>query len=218
MEELGSTGPDFKSPAVVASAEIEVKFVIVPEGFSHSRRFAHSLSLLDMKSQIEQDLRIPIASMKLVYAGTEMLAPMLSDYAFLRDAPNQVQLQIVYIEEHATPTMYAMPDVISVEVHFGADLPPKLIQVPVVRCAPTKAFMGGYRSRKVTVCSASHHPPANDIFWPAPPQPHTNTPTHRHRHHIPTFPHSHTPTPPHPFHPPHPQFPLAVANGVSSCV
>jgi len=42
-----------------------------------------------------------------------------------------------------------MPDVISVEVQFGPDIPPKLIQVPVVRALPEKKpFLGGYRSRK----------------------------------------------------------------------
>jgi len=42
-----------------------------------------------------------------------------------------------------------MPEIISVEVQFGADIPAKLIQVPIVRATPpSKAFLGGYRSRK----------------------------------------------------------------------
>ena len=48
---------------------MEIKFVIVPEGFSHSRRFARGLTLAEMKSQVEEDLRIPVASMKLIFAG-----------------------------------------------------------------------------------------------------------------------------------------------------
>ena len=47
------------------------------------------------------------------------------------------------------PSSYVMPDVISVEVQFGVDIPPKLIQVPIVRAMPDKKpFLGGYRSRK----------------------------------------------------------------------
>ena len=49
--------------------EIEIKFVIQPEGFGHSRRFLRSLTLIEMKVQIEEDLRIPVASMKLLYLG-----------------------------------------------------------------------------------------------------------------------------------------------------
>lgn len=49
--------------------DVEIKFVIVPEGFSHTRRFARTMTLVEMKAQIEEDLRIPVASMKLVYEG-----------------------------------------------------------------------------------------------------------------------------------------------------
>uniref|UniRef100_A0A7S2J4U9 IQ motif and ubiquitin-like domain-containing protein n=1 Tax=Haptolina brevifila TaxID=156173 RepID=A0A7S2J4U9_9EUKA len=138
-EASGATGDD----------SVEIKFVIVPEGFSHSRRFARGLTLAEMKSQVEEDLRIPVASMKLIFAGQEMVSPLLSDYQFEADKPNQIELQIVYLEDHATPSTYVMPDVISVEVQFGADIPPKLIQVPIVRAMPEKKpFLGGYRSRK----------------------------------------------------------------------
>jgi len=81
-----------------------------------------------------------------------MSAPLLQEYPFADGQPNQVELQIVYLEERATPSMYVMPDVISVEVQFGPDIPPKLIQVPVVRAMPEKKpFLGGYRSRKTAL-------------------------------------------------------------------
>jgi len=139
-----------EAPAAASSDDtVEIKFVIVPEGFSHSRRFARSLTLVEMKSQIEEDLRIPVASMKLVFQGQEMKSALLSEYPFAAGEPNQVELQIVYLEDHATPSTYVMPDVISVEVQFGADIPPKLIQVPIVRAMPAKKpFLGGFRSRK----------------------------------------------------------------------
>jgi len=39
-----------------------------------------------------------------------------------------------------------------VEVRFGVDIPPKLIQVPIIRAIPErKAFLGGYRSRKTHI-------------------------------------------------------------------
>ena len=60
-----------------------------------------------------------------------MKSPLLSDYGFSASEPNQVELQIVYMDENITPSSYVMPDVISVEVQFGADIPPKLIQVTV---------------------------------------------------------------------------------------
>lgn len=55
--------------AASGADEVDIKFVIVPEGFSHSRRFARTLTLTEMKSQVEEDLRIPVASMKLMFAG-----------------------------------------------------------------------------------------------------------------------------------------------------
>jgi hypothetical protein len=131
-----------------SSDAVDIKFVIVPEGFSHSRSFAKSLTLLEMKQQVEADLRIPTASMKMMLAGREMTAPLLSDYEW-KEGQNNIELQIVYLEEQAMPSSYVMPDVISVEVQFGVDIPPKLIQVPIVRAMPEKKpFLGGYRSRK----------------------------------------------------------------------
>ena len=78
---------------------------------------------------------------------------------------SQIELQIVYLEEHAVPSTYVMPDVISVEVQFGVDIPPKLIQVPIVRAMPEKKpFLGGFRSRKTAVeyhhASSQTGPPA----------------------------------------------------------
>ena len=82
-----------------------------------------------------------------------MTAPLLSDYSFADGVPNQIELQIVYLEEHTTPSSYVMPDVVSVEVQFGADIPPKLIQVPIVRAMPEKKpYLGGFRSRRTAAC------------------------------------------------------------------
>ena len=151
--------------------EIEIKFTIQPEGFTHSRRFAPGLTLVEMKAQVEEDLRIPVASMKLVhceqgglrtsppafrviqptlqhltnamtYPHAEMTSPLLADYAFKMGEPNDIELQIVFHAEHSTPSSYVMPDVISVEVRFGADIPPKLIQ-----------------ARTTSACFAQHNVP-----------------------------------------------------------
>jgi len=145
--------------------ELPIKFVIVPEGFSHERRIKRSLTLLEMKQQVEADLRIPVNSMKLVFKGAEMNSPNLADYDMSETEKNQIELRIVYMEEHAAPSSYVMPDVISVEVQFGVDIPPKLIQVPIVRAMPDKkAFLGGYRSRKTALeyhhASSQTDPPA----------------------------------------------------------
>lgn len=46
---------------------VDIKFIIVPEGFSHTRRLALDMPLEEAKVLIEQDLRIPVANMKLVF-------------------------------------------------------------------------------------------------------------------------------------------------------
>lgn len=163
------TAPEERSPGASMDptslvGEVEIKFVIVPEGFSHSRRFPRSYSLLEMKAQVEKDLRIPVDSMKLFYEGAEMTLPLLRDYELSMEGPNCVELQIVYIEEHAAPATYIMPGVISVEVQFGVDIPPKLIQVPIVRSGRGKIFLGGYRSRKVHAPS-DPQPPFDVVRW-----------------------------------------------------
>jgi len=71
-------------------AVIDIKFVIVPEGFTHNRSFSPSLSLLEAKAQIEQDLRIPVANMKLVFNGQEMTSGLLRDFGFTPGETNQV--------------------------------------------------------------------------------------------------------------------------------
>ena len=70
---------------------VEIKFIIVPEGFSHIRRFGTGLTLLEMKQAVEEDLRIPVSSMKLMYSGHEMVQPLLSDYNFSAEQTNTVR-------------------------------------------------------------------------------------------------------------------------------
>lgn len=68
--------PPDAGAAASGADEVEIKFVIVPEGFSHSRRFARTLTLTEMKAQVEEDLRIPVASMKLMFAGQGASSPL----------------------------------------------------------------------------------------------------------------------------------------------
>ena len=44
-----------------AADELDIKFVIVPEGFSHSRRFGRGLTLAEMKAQIEEETRVRVS-------------------------------------------------------------------------------------------------------------------------------------------------------------
>jgi len=135
-----------------ASDVLDIKFEIIPEGFTHNRSVSVASSIPELKALIEHDLRIPVANMKLVFRGQEMSAGFIRDFGLSSTTTNQVELQIVYLEEQATPSSYVMPDVISVEVRFGVDIPPKLIQVPIIRAIPErKAFLGGYRSRKTHI-------------------------------------------------------------------
>ena len=70
-----------------SSDAVDIKFVIVPEGFSHSRRFATGLTLAEMKAQVEEDLRIPVASMKLIFAGQGVQSALRSRHACGHDVP-----------------------------------------------------------------------------------------------------------------------------------
>ena len=114
-----------------AETELDIRFVIVPEGFSHTRRFALTTTVGQVKAMCEEDLKIPVPNMKLVHAGEELFDGQTLESSGLKGGGlSQVELQIVYLEEHITPAAaYVMPDVVSVEVQFGADIPPKLIQV-----------------------------------------------------------------------------------------
>ena len=78
----------------------------------------------------------------------------------------QIELQIVDLEEHTTPSSYVMPDMITVEVQFGADIPPKLIHVPIVRAIGKKPFLGGFRSRKTAL---EYHHASSQTDRPAKP-------------------------------------------------
>jgi hypothetical protein len=150
--------------------------VIVPEGFSHTRRFALTTTVGQVKAMCEEDLKIPVPNMKLVHAGEELFDGQTLESSGLKGGGlSQVELQIVYLEEHITPAAaYVMPDVVSVEVQFGADIPPKLIQVPIVRAMPEKKpFLGGFRSRKTAVeyhhASSQTDPKVRSEDEPLPP-------------------------------------------------
>lgn len=149
-----------------SATEVDIRFVIVPEGFSHTRRFKLAATVGQVKALSETDLRIPVANMKLIYAGDELVDEKTLEASSLKGGGlSQVELQIVYLEEHARPSNYIMPDILSVEVQFGVDIPPKLIQVPIVRAQPEKKpFLGGFRSRKTAIefhhASSQTDPPA----------------------------------------------------------
>ena len=51
---------------------LDIKFIIIPEGFSHIRKFPIELSLQEAKEIVEQDLRIPVANMKMIFDGQGM--------------------------------------------------------------------------------------------------------------------------------------------------
>ena len=114
-----------------AETELDIRFVIVPEGFAHTRRFGLATTVSQVKAACEEDLKIPVPNMKLVHAGAELFdGQTLGESGFRGGGLSQVELQIVYMEENTIPSApYVMPDVVTVEVQFGADVPPKLIQV-----------------------------------------------------------------------------------------
>jgi len=177
--EAASAAPeasDAVPEAPPAETELDIRFVIVPEGFSHTRRFALATTVGQVKAMCEEDLKIPVPNMKLVHAGEELFDGQTLESSGLKGGGlSQVELQIVYLEEHITPAAaYVMPDVVSVEVQFGADIPPKLIQVPIVRAMPEKKpFLGGFRSRKTAVeyhhASSQTDPKVRSEDEPLPP-------------------------------------------------
>lgn len=118
----------------------------------------------------EEDLKIPVPNMKLVHAGEELFDGQTLESSGLKGGGlSQVELQIVYLEEHITPApAYVMPDVVSVEVQFGADIPPKLIQVrqPALQSRPQTQSQPS-RHRMHQCGSESAH------YWPSglPPPP-----------------------------------------------
>merc|ERR1740133_363494 len=177
--EAASAAPeasDAVPEAPPAETELDIRFVIVPEGFSHTRRFALTTTVGQVKAMCEEDLKIPVPNMKLVHAGEELFDGQTLESSGLKGGGlSQVELQIVYLEEHITPAAaYVMPDVVSVEVQFCADIPPKLIQVPIVRAMPEKKpFLGGFRSRKTAVeyhhASSQTDPKVRSEDEPLPP-------------------------------------------------
>ena len=122
--------------ASASNEEVELKFVIVPEGFSHTRRLPLSYTLLEMKQAVEADLRIPTASMKLVFQGAEMASPSLRDYGLSTTEPNQIELQIVYMEERPTPSSYTMRESL---FYYYFSLQPSMRPSP----APALSFTDG---------------------------------------------------------------------------
>ena len=138
--EAAPEASDAVPEAPPGETELDIRFVIVPEGFSHTRRFALATTVAEVKAMCEEDLKIPVPNMKLVHAGEELFDGQTLESSGLKGGGlSQVELQIVYLEEHITPApAYVMPDVVSVEVQFGADIPPKLIQVrqPALQSRP----------------------------------------------------------------------------------
>ena len=68
--------------------------------------------------------------MSLLLRGEQLdPASPLSAYSIAAGETTLLELNIVYLEGPTGTAAYTMPDVVAVEVHFGADIPPKMIQV-----------------------------------------------------------------------------------------
>jgi len=172
--EAAPEASDAVPEAPPGETELDIRFVIVPEGFSHTRRFALATTVAEVKAMCEEDLKIPVPNMKLVHAGEELFDGQTLESSGLKGGGlSQVELQIVYLEEHITPApAYVMPDVVSVEVQFGADIPPKLIQVrqPALQSRPRpQSQPSRHRMHRCGSGSAHHRPRGH-------PPPHTPRP------------------------------------------
>lgn len=134
--------------------EVELKIVIQPEGFSHTKFFPASALVGAVKEGIETELRIPVATMTL-FSGDDILdddSRTLGSFGLAPPGPAELYLHISFLEKGGERSAgYVMPDVITVEIQFGPDLPSKLVQVPIQRAQQPKPFLGGYRSKKTRV-------------------------------------------------------------------
>ena len=85
------------------AAEAEIKFVIEPEGFSHSRKFPLSKTVGEVKKHVDEDLRIPAENMKLTFKGVELAndADTLADSGLITAQVNEMKLHIVYLDSSA---------------------------------------------------------------------------------------------------------------------
>lgn len=76
MAEAAETEPQAAGASdAPPSDEVELKFVIMPEGFMHTRKYAKSLTLAEVKAKVETELRIPPTSMKLTFQGSGASPP-----------------------------------------------------------------------------------------------------------------------------------------------
>ena len=181
--EAAPEASDAVPEAPPGETELDIRFVIVPEGFSHTRRFALATTVAEVKAMCEEDLKIPVPNMKLVHAGEELFDGQTLESSGLKGGGlSQVELQIVYLEEHITPApAYVMPDVVSVEVQFGADIPPKLIQVrqPALQSRPQPQSQPSRHRMHRCGSGSAHHRPRGlppPQHTPSPPRPTPPTP------------------------------------------
>lgn len=141
--------------------DVEVTFVIHPDGFTHPLVFDVSTVVSDVKATLGHDLRVPPEHLVARLGGV-----MLSNSQTLADvglAPGSVGVAVdVEIDPTQRGGDYTMPPTIEVTVYDDVGEPTGRILVDVEKDLDRKLYLGGYRHKKTG--AEYHHAGAQTLF------------------------------------------------------
>lgn len=141
-----------KSPKAPVGAGVDVKFIVLPEGFVHLERVSPSVRMVELYNSLSNSFRCDRRNMRILYRGNLLMdEDVLADKIdIVVDGHVMLNVELDYMPRHLQLLQkYEVLDtVVGIQINYGEGIPPKLITVSVVKGFQHKQYMGGYRNKK----------------------------------------------------------------------
>lgn len=144
---------------------LSVVFRIMPEGVEHAEQVPSAATVADAARALDDRFGLPASSFTFSIGGAVL--DQSQTFAALGPSP-VVDVTPQLPADEGVAQDYHMPDVLTVQVRFGADQPPRVVHVQIARELPAdgKPFLGGYRHKHTGV--EYHHSSTQSVPEPRP--------------------------------------------------
>uniref|UniRef100_A0A7S1J067 IQ motif and ubiquitin-like domain-containing protein n=1 Tax=Eutreptiella gymnastica TaxID=73025 RepID=A0A7S1J067_9EUGL len=141
------------------SVGVDIKFIVLPEGFVYLDRVTPTISMVDVYNRLSNTFRCDRRNMKILYRGNLLMdEDVLGEKIdIVVDGHIMLNVELDYMPRHLQLLQkYEVLDtVVQVQINYGEGIPPKMVTVAVVKGFQHKQYMGGFRHKKTE--SEYHH-------------------------------------------------------------
>lgn len=133
---------------------VQVRFITLPEGFSHGASFPTNVPCVYMYAQLERDLRVERQSISIKYEGRPLKDTDVLNEVVALPGEGEGDL-VLHLSFDIMPKHLSVLGVgenvlgtLGVQVNYGEGVPPKVLTITTVKAYDRKPFIGGYAHKR----------------------------------------------------------------------